>query len=70
MSLILNIDTATETAHISIAKDGVVLKACQNATQKDHASFLQPAIRQIIIDTAVALLMAYYYTNTHYRKKS
>lgn len=55
MSLILNIDTATETAHVSIARDGIVLKDSHNASQKDHASFLQPAIRQITIEAAVAL---------------
>lgn len=55
MSLILNIDTATETAHVSIAKDGIVLKACDNASQKDHASFLQPAILQMTIAAEVTL---------------
>ena len=45
MSLILNIDTATEMAHISLAKDGEVLQQLFNDSQKDHAAFLQPSIK-------------------------
>ena len=55
MSLILNIDTATEMAHVSIAKDGAVLKAYHNDLQKDHASFLQPAIQRLAGETGLAL---------------
>lgn len=55
MSLILNIDTATETAHVSIAKDGIVIRSYHNGSQKDHASFLQPALQQLAKDTAVSL---------------
>jgi tRNA threonylcarbamoyladenosine biosynthesis protein TsaB len=55
MSLILNIDTATETAHVSIAKDGIVLKDMFNKEQKTHAAFLQPAIKQILNDAAITL---------------
>jgi len=55
MSIILNIDTATETAHVSIAKDGIVLKSYPNQTQKDHASFLQPAIQKLCKDTGIEL---------------
>jgi len=47
MSLILNIDTASENAHASIAADGHVLCALQNESQKDHAAFLQTAIAQL-----------------------
>lgn len=55
MSIILNIDTATENAHVSIANDGIVLKSYHNGSQKDHASFLQPAIQQLVKDAAVTL---------------
>jgi tRNA threonylcarbamoyladenosine biosynthesis protein TsaB len=55
MSLILNIDTATEAGHVSIAKDAVVLKSYQNELQKDHASFLQPVIQQLCTDTGIEL---------------
>ena len=47
MALLLNIDTATETAQVSFAKDGIVLQALHNTAQKDHASFLQTAIQQL-----------------------
>ena len=55
MSLILNIDTATESAHVSIARDGQVLNSSQNESQKDHGSFLQPAIQQLCRDSKIEL---------------
>ena len=55
MSLILNIDTATETAHVSLAKDGIVLMSYLNELQKEHASFLQPAIQQLCTNTGIKL---------------
>ncbi len=48
MSLIINIDTATETAHVSFAKDGQVLQSLTNTMQKDHAAFVQTAIQQLL----------------------
>lgn len=48
MGLILNIDTASENAHISFAEDGKVLHTLSNGSQKDHASFLQVAIEQLV----------------------
>jgi len=55
MSLILNIDTSTETAHVSIARDGIVLQDTFNNEQKSHGSFLQPAIKKILSNTGVLL---------------
>lgn len=55
MSLILNIDTASEKAHISFAKDGLVLATLSNASQKEHASFLQTAIGQLCKTTGILL---------------
>lgn len=55
MALILNIDTATETAQVSFARDGVVLQSLQNESQKDHASFLQVAIQQLAKSAALKL---------------
>jgi tRNA threonylcarbamoyladenosine biosynthesis protein TsaB len=55
MSLILNIDTATETAQVSFAKDGKLLQSLQNDSQKDHASFLQVAIQQLTKAAAIKL---------------
>ncbi len=47
MSLILNIDTASENAHVSLAKNGQVLHMLSSESQKEHASFLQTAIQQL-----------------------
>lgn len=48
MSLILNIDTALETAFVSIANDGVTIQETFNKEQKDHGAFLQPAIASLL----------------------
>lgn len=48
MVLILNIDTATEDAVVSISKNEIVLDFAVNTNQKDHASFLQPAIKNLL----------------------
>jgi tRNA threonylcarbamoyladenosine biosynthesis protein TsaB len=48
MALILNIDTATENATISICENDKVIDYLSNVHQKDHASFLQPAIKNLL----------------------
>jgi tRNA threonylcarbamoyladenosine biosynthesis protein TsaB len=48
MSLILNIDTATESASVCISKDAQVLASATNANQKDHAAWVQTAIQQVV----------------------
>ena len=53
MSLILNIDTATEIASISIAKDGITEMEILNTEQKDHGGFLQPAIQTLLSNTHI-----------------
>ena len=53
MSYIINIDTATETALVSIAKNGHVLSALQNQSQKDHGGFVQTAITQLLNTSAL-----------------
>lgn len=45
MPLILNIDTATESASVCLSQDLEILAFEQSDDQKNHASFLQPAIR-------------------------
>lgn len=44
MSLLLNIDTATEVACVSIADNGHILQEAINKEQKDHAFFLHTSI--------------------------
>ncbi len=51
MALILNIDSATETAGICLAKEGESLYMLQNREQKDHASWLHEAIAQMMETT-------------------
>lgn len=48
MSIILNIDTAIDTANLSIAENGNILVEISNDGKKDHGSFLQPAIESIL----------------------
>ncbi|MGI8582598.1 MAG: tRNA (adenosine(37)-N6)-threonylcarbamoyltransferase complex dimerization subunit type 1 TsaB, partial [Chitinophagaceae bacterium] len=48
MAIILNIDTATENATISISEKDKAIDAVTNRNQKDHASFLQPAIKNLL----------------------
>jgi tRNA threonylcarbamoyladenosine biosynthesis protein TsaB len=55
MSLILNIDTASENAHVSLAKDGLILHTLNNESQKEHASFLQTAIQQLTKSAGINL---------------
>jgi tRNA threonylcarbamoyladenosine biosynthesis protein TsaB len=48
MSYILNIDTATEAAHVSVAQNGIIIHQLANHIQKDHAAFVQPAVEALI----------------------
>lgn len=48
MSLILQIDTATGIASVALARNGQVLSSRINEEQKQHASFVQPAIAEIM----------------------
>ena len=48
MAFILNIDTALETASVSLAEDGNILHYAINESQKDHAAWLQPAIKKLL----------------------
>src|SRR6187402_2640939 len=47
MALILNIDTAVDVASLCLAKDGKDLSVAKNESQKDHASWLHIAIKEI-----------------------
>ena len=48
MALILFIDTATEDALVGLEKDGEILGVERNNQQKEHASFLHPAIECLL----------------------
>jgi tRNA threonylcarbamoyladenosine biosynthesis protein TsaB len=51
MSFILNIDTATEVACISLGNKGNIVAEIYNREQKEHGSFLQPAINSLLEQT-------------------
>ncbi len=55
MALILNIDTSTGAASICLAKDGEMLQLAENPEQKDHASWLHPAIEKMLRETGHGL---------------
>lgn len=55
MSLILHIQTALETAMTGISAAGRLLATRENHAQKEHASFLQPAIRDICAEQQIRL---------------
>lgn len=48
MALILHIDTAQEEATVALSHNDQILQVLHNADQKQHASFIQPAIQQIM----------------------
>lgn len=55
MALHLCIDTSTTHASVALARDEELLCFKMNQQQKDHASFLQPAIKEIIHETSLSL---------------
>jgi tRNA threonylcarbamoyladenosine biosynthesis protein TsaB len=48
MALILNIDTALETANLGLAEDGAILSSIENDQPKDHAAWIHVAIRSLL----------------------
>ena len=47
MSLILNIDTSTELASVCLSQNGELIQLMNSNEQKEHASFIQPAINKL-----------------------
>ena len=45
----LHINTALDKAYVAVSRDGRILAYKENLQQKEHASFLQPAIRDIFL---------------------
>jgi tRNA threonylcarbamoyladenosine biosynthesis protein TsaB len=54
MSLILNIDTATEIAGVCLAVKGVSVRLLENHEQKDHAAWIHVAINEVLKQTNTA----------------
>lgn len=55
MALILNIDTALETASVCLSKDEQLLISKTNNNQKDHAAWLQVAIYDLMKESQYKL---------------
>ncbi len=55
MALLLCIDSSTTHASVAVAKDGFLLGIKTNTTQKDHASFLQPATYTLLAELRLTL---------------
>lgn len=55
MALILTLDTALTLATVSLSRNAEVLGAESNASQYDHASFVQPAIKKVLEKSSASL---------------
>lgn len=55
MALLLNIDTATEQAGVCLSNNEQVLAVRQTTEQKNHASFIQPAIKEMLAEAGYQL---------------
>lgn len=55
MALILSIDTANPVAAICLGRDNKILATELNRSQKDHASFVQPAIDRVVNEAGFSL---------------
>jgi tRNA threonylcarbamoyladenosine biosynthesis protein TsaB len=53
--LILNIDTATEHASICVSRNADVVGLLASTEQKNHASFVQPAIESLMVKNGLSL---------------
>jgi len=55
LPIILNIDTATEHAGVCLSRGADILRLIETTEQKNHASFVQPAIAELAGSTGIAL---------------
>lgn len=55
MALILNIDTALDSAYISLSENEKGLRYSINETTKDHAAWIQPAIYKLMKDSGYTM---------------
>jgi tRNA threonylcarbamoyladenosine biosynthesis protein TsaB len=53
MSIILNIDTAVDSAMICLAENGKTIASRKNENQKEHAAWMQPAIVRLLEENAL-----------------
>jgi tRNA threonylcarbamoyladenosine biosynthesis protein TsaB len=55
MAIILNIDTAVETASVCVSEEAHSLQFAMNSNQRDHASWLHPAIEKVLGDAGLVI---------------
>ncbi len=55
MAIILNIDTAVETASVCLSENEDLMGLAINDQQKDHASWLHPAIKKLLSDNNMSI---------------
>ena len=55
MTLVLNIDSSSETASVCLSKDGAALLLKKNELQNDHAAWMHVAIKQMMDEAGVEL---------------
>ena len=55
MAIILNIDTAVESASVCLAKDANPVQFAINNNQKDHASWVHSTIKKIVSDAELTI---------------
>jgi tRNA threonylcarbamoyladenosine biosynthesis protein TsaB len=55
MAIILNIDTAVETASICLARESMPIKFAENRNQSDHAAWLHPALQKLATDAGIGI---------------
>jgi tRNA threonylcarbamoyladenosine biosynthesis protein TsaB len=53
MAIILNIDTALETASLCLAREAQVIASSMSVHQRDHASWFHPALQKLMTDAGV-----------------
>jgi len=55
MAIILNIDTAVETASICLSRESMPIKFAENRNQSDHAAWLHPALQNLATDAGICI---------------
>src|SRR6185295_3596443 len=55
MAILLNIDTAVETASVCLSDNNEVIGLLVNENKRDHASWLHTAIQKVVNDSGLTL---------------
>lgn len=55
MAFLLHIDTATEYGAVAVSHNDTIIAAQENSNQKEHASFVHPAIQAVIKTAGISI---------------